>query len=79
MIDELTRVVPRTIDERRLAASKDRQSKGIQAWRIDDASVVPQVSFVINHWNVQPTVVRSESRRPDNRTELSIPQIELQP
>ena len=79
MIDELTRIVFGTTDERRLAASKERQSKGIQAWRIDDASVVPQVSFVINHWHVQPAVVRSESRRPDDRTDLSIPQIEFQP
>ena len=49
VIDELARVVLGTIDECRLAASKDRQSEGIQARRIDDASVVPQVSFVINH------------------------------
>jgi hypothetical protein len=79
VIDDLTRVVPGTIDERRLAASQDRQSKGIQAWRIDNASVVPQVSFVIDHRHVQPTVVGPESRRPDNRTDLSIPQIQLQP
>ena len=78
MIDELTRVVPGTIDESRFAASKDRQTKGVQAWRINNASVVPQVSFVINHWHVQPTVVGPESRRPDNRPKLSIPQIERQ-
>ena len=79
VIDDLTRVVFGTMDERRLPSSKDRQPKRIQAWRIDDASLVPQVSFVINHRHVQPAVIRSESRRPHDRTELSVPQIELPP
>jgi hypothetical protein len=52
VIDELTRIVFRTADERRLPSSKERQPKRIQTWRIDDASVVPQVSFVINHGQV---------------------------
>jgi hypothetical protein len=51
VIDELTRIVFSTTDERRLPSSKERQPKRIQT-RINDASVVPQVSFVINHGHI---------------------------
>jgi hypothetical protein len=45
--DELTRVVlgTGTMDERRLASSKDRQPKGVQARRIDDVSFVSGTEF----------------------------------
>ena len=45
MIDELTRVVLGTLDDCRLASSKARQPKGIQARRIDDVSFVLGTEF----------------------------------
>ena len=59
VIDELTRIVFGTTDERRLPSPQERQPKRVQAWRIDDAPVVPQVSFVVNHGHVQPACSRA--------------------
>jgi hypothetical protein len=52
VIDELTRIIFGTADECRLPSSKKRQPERIQTRRIDDAAVVPQVSFVVDHGHV---------------------------
>ena len=59
VIHHVARVVFRSVDERRLAAPEDRQSYGIQPWRLDNSAIVPQVAFGIDDWHMKPAVIRA--------------------
>src|SRR5216683_954171 len=79
VIDQVARVVLRAMDEGRLASPEDGQSDGIQPWHIDNAAIVPQVAFTIDHRNIEPAVVRPKSGCPDDGSDLAAPQVEIEP
>src|SRR5689334_13726447 len=76
--DQVARVVFGPVNEARLSAAKQRQAECVEAGRIHDSSVVTKIPFLVEHWNVQPTVVRTKSRRPHYRPNLSAAQIDRQ-
>src|ERR1700687_188415 len=52
VIDQVARIILGAMDEGRLASTEDGQPDGIEPWRIDNPSVVPQVALAIDHRNV---------------------------
>ena len=57
MIDHVSGVVLRAVDERRLAAPEDWQADRVEARRVDHAAVVSQWPFAIEDRHVEPAVV----------------------
>jgi hypothetical protein len=47
VIDQLARVILDTTDEARLASPKNGKAEGVEPGRVDDASVVAQVTLVV--------------------------------
>src|SRR5262245_32884955 len=78
MIDDIAGIVFGAVDERGLASPQNRQADRVQTRRLDDATVVAQIAFAIEHRHVKPAVVGMKSRCPDDRSYLAVPQIELQ-
>ena len=79
MIDYIARVILRTMNETRLAPAKDGQPQSVHPRCIDDASVVSQVTLVIDHRHVEPAILRTKAGRPQDRADLAIPQVETEP
>src|SRR6266567_9337529 len=79
MIDHISRVILRAINETRFASAKDGQPQSIHPRCIDDASVVSQVTLAIDHRHVEPAILRTKTGRPQDRTDLAIPQVEAEP
>src|ERR1700686_1871677 len=69
VIDQVARVILGTMDEGGLASTEDGQPDGIQPRRVDNPSVVPQVALAIDHWNLEPAVVRAKPGGPDDGTD----------
>ena len=75
MLHHVARVVLGAMDEGGLASSKDWQADGIQPGRVDHSAIVPQVAFTIDHWHIEPAVVRMKSRCPDDGADLAAPEV----
>ena len=76
MICDESCVVFSTMNKARFAATQEWQANDVQARRLDDAAVVLQHAFAIQHRNVQPGVVGSKTGGPENRAYAVI--IEIQ-
>lgn len=54
------------MDEARLASPEVGQPQHVDAGRVDDTAVVPEVAPSVEHGQVEPRVVGPETRRPDD-------------
>src|SRR6185503_13749533 len=78
MFAELADVVLRSMDEARLASAHEVEAQHIEAGRVDDSAVVAQAPLAIKHRQVQPAEIRMKARRPDDRADAAVGQIERQ-
>jgi hypothetical protein len=69
MAGQRTSVGSYAIDEVRIASSLEVQPKGVHAGSRDEATGVPQVPMFVEHGEVEPRVLTSESRGPKNRSD----------
>src|SRR6478672_12924468 len=79
MIDHVSGVVLRAVDERRLSAAEDWQSDRVQTGRVDHAAVVSQAALAIEDRHMEPAVVGSITCGPDDGSDFAARQIEIEP
>ena len=77
VIGQVARVILGAVDEGRLAAPEKGQSDGIQAWRIDNSAIMPQLALGIHDRNIEPAIVGAKPGRPDDGTDLATPEGEI--
>ena len=53
-------------DEARLASAHQRQAQYVEARGLDDAAVMLNVALAVKNRNIQPTVVRTKTRSPND-------------
>jgi len=68
---DLAHVVLGAVDEARLAPAQERQAEHVEPRRVDDATIVAQVSPAVEDRDVEPGVVRPVSGGPDDRAQLA--------
>jgi hypothetical protein len=66
MVGNVFGIVFNAIDKTGFATPHKRQSEYIHTRRLNDTTVVLNVAFLVQNRNVEPTVIRPESGRPDN-------------
>ena len=79
MIDHLTSVVLDAVDERGLATPQDGETERVQARAVDDATVVAEMALGVDDRHVEPAVIGAKSGCPDDRADLPVAEVELQP
>src|SRR5678815_3019536 len=78
MFAKLADVVLRAMDEARLASAHEVEAEHIKARCVDDSAVVAQAPLAIKHRHVQPAKIRMKARRPEDRADAAVRQIERQ-
>ena len=78
MFAELADVVRGAVDEARLASAHEVEAEHIEARCVDDSAIVAQAPLAIKHRQVQPPKIRMKARRPKDRADVAVGQIELQ-
>ncbi len=78
MFAEFSRIVFCPVYETRFAATQKWQPHNVNAGYISDAAVVSKLSFVIEHRDVEPGVIRAKAGCPDYGTDLAVCQTEIQ-
>ena len=64
--DKVQRVVVGAVDEAGFSSAEDRKSDDIEPWGVGDAAIVTKVAFPVEHRNVKPVIVGTETRGPYN-------------
>jgi len=64
--DKIPRVVVGAVDEAGFASAEDRKSDGIETGGVDDTAIVTKPAFPVEHRNVKPVIVGTETRGPYN-------------
>src|SRR5262245_17082102 len=78
MIAQIGGVRRGTIDQTRLATPEEWNAQEIHPRGFRDASIVPDAALSIEHRHVQPGVVGTEARSPDDGSNLPAAKIDPQ-
>ena len=78
MFANVSRIVLDAEDEARLSSPHQRQAEQVKARRIDDTTVMPDLTFAVEYRYIEPAVVRSKARGPDHRADASLVHVQRQ-
>ena len=78
MVDQVPRVILRTVDKTRLSSPEEGQADGVETRRIDHPAIVTQIALAVEHRDIEPAVVWTKTSGPDDGSDLAAREVEVE-